>query len=226
MPVLENILIVEDDKSLQKLLSDLLLDNGFSTKLASTGSKALRLLEETLPDLVLLDLGLPDISGESVCEQIKKDYPDLPVLILTAQNSVEKVIQGLGLGADDYVTKPFNSAVLIARIKATIRARKGLQEEMVKVKDLTVDLRTHEILRDTKEIELTPQEFKLLHYLISNKNRVLTREMILSRVWMYSDEIETRVVDVYIGYLRKKIDSGFKDKIIESVRGFGYIVKD
>ncbi len=223
--MLENILIVEDDKQLQKFLVDLLLENGYSAKSASTGTKALEILEGTEPDLVILDLGLPDVSGESVCQEIRSNYPDIPILILTAKDTVDDIVKGLGLGADDYVTKPFHATELVARVKALLRKRSS-QEQKLKAKDLTVDLQTHEVKRGKKLIELTPQEFKLLQYLMSNRNRVLTREMILNRVWMYSNEIETRVVDVYVGYLRKKVDNGYEDKLIHSVRGFGYILKD
>ena len=223
--MLYSILLVEDDKGLQKYLTELLLENNFQVEIASSGAQALSYLEEKKPNLVVLDLGLPDISGETVCTEIRKQYADLPIIILTAKDGVTDIIHGLNLGADDYVTKPFVADELLARIKARLRQTESI-EDTLSVGGLTLDTQTHEVTRDGKEISLTPQEFKLLHYLMSNKNRILSREMILNRIWMYSPDIETRVVDVYIGYLRKKIDNGFEQKIIHSVRGFGYMIKD
>src|SRR3989344_2867825 len=179
------ILIVEDDSGLQKYLKELLLDNGFSAQSASDGIQALNSISKSEPDLVILDLGLPNMSGEAVCMEIRKKYPDLPVIILTAKDAVSDIVQ-----------------------------------------DLDLDNKTLEVKRKEKNIQLTPQEFKLLQYLMSNKGRILTREMILNRVWLYSPDIETRVVDVYMGYLRKKIDESAHQKLLHSVRGFGYMIKD
>src|SRR3989338_5251496 len=219
------ILIVEDDSGLQKYLKELLLDNGFSAQSASDGIQALNSISKSEPDLVILDLGLPNMSGEAVCMEIRKKYPDLPVIILTAKDAVSDIVQGLNLGADDYMTKPFVADELLARVKARLRS-KGIQDTKLKVGDLELDNKTLEVKRKEKNIQLTPQEFKLLQYLMSNKGRILTREMILNRVWLYSPDIETRVVDVYMGYLRKKIDADLEKKLIHSVRGFGYMIKD
>ncbi len=221
----KSILIVEDDHGLQKYLKELLMDNGYVSQTAGDGIIALGSLEKMLPDLVLLDLGLPNMSGESVCMEIRKKYPDLPVIILTAKDSVSDIVQGLNLGADDYITKPFVADVLLARIKT--RLREGMNgEAMLKVGDLELNDKTLEVKRGTKLIQLTPQEFKLLQYLMNNKGRILTREMILNRVWLYSQDIETRVVDVYMGYLRKKVDGNAPKKLLHSVRGFGYMIKE
>ena len=219
------ILIVEDDSGLQKYLKELLLDNGFSAQSASDGIQALNSISKSEPDLVILDLGLPNMSGEAVCMEIRKKYPDLPVIILTAKDAVSDIVQGLNLGADDYMTKPFVADELLARVKARLRS-KGIQDTKLKVGDLELDNKTLEVKRKEKNIQLTPQEFKLLQYLMSNKGRILTREMILNRVWLYSQDIETRVVDVYIGYLKKKIDQPYEKKLLRSVRGFGYMIKD
>lgn len=219
------VLIVEDENDLQTYLKDLLLDNGFSVQIASDGVSALTTLKKSEPDLVVLDLGLPNISGETVCLEIRKKYPDLPVIILTARDQSSDVVRGLNLGADDYITKPFDSEILLARIQA--RLRKGLGDSSnLKISDLELDSKTLEVKRTGKSISLTPKEFQLLQYLMNNKGRILTREMILNRIWLYSPEIETRVVDVYIGYLRKKIDSEHKKKLLHSVRGFGYTIKE
>ncbi|MBI3486505.1 response regulator transcription factor [Candidatus Daviesbacteria bacterium] len=219
------ILVVEDDNGLQKYLKELFLDNGYGVQTALDGVSALNSIARLEPDLVLLDLGLPNMSGEAVCLEIRKKYPQLPVLILTAKDSLADIVNGLNLGADDYMTKPFVADELLARVKARLRGS-GISDSKLKVADLELDNKTLEVKRNNKLIQLTPQEFKLLQYLMSNKGRILTREMILNRVWLYSPDIETRVVDVYMGYLRKKIDSNFTKKLFHSVRGFGYMIKD
>jgi len=219
------ILVVEDDKGLQQYLKELLVENGYSVQAASDGVGALNILKKTEPDLVILDLGLPNMSGEAVCMEIRKKYPELPVVILTAKDSVSDIVAGLNLGADDYMTKPFVADELLARIKARLRSKDD-SETKLKVADLVLDNKTLEVKRGEKLVKLTPQEFKLLQYLMHNKGRVLTREMILNRIWLSSPDIETRVVDVYMGYLRKKIDADMEKKLIQSVRGFGYTIKD
>ncbi|NTV31510.1 response regulator transcription factor [candidate division WWE3 bacterium] len=223
--MLHSILLVEDDKGLQKYLAELLLEQNFSVDVASSGAKALSLIEAKRPDIVILDLGLPDISGETICTEIRKHHPDTPIIILTARDAVADVVQGLNLGADDYITKPFSADELVARINARLR-QIDTTDQTLQVGDLTLNTETHEVSRHDKKIDLTPQEFKLLHYLMSNKNRILSREMILNRLWAYAPDIETRVVDVYIGYLRKKIDQDHPNPLIQSVRGFGYMIKD
>lgn len=223
--MIKTVLVVEDDAGLQKYLKELFIDNGYAVRIAGDGPEALNLLKKTLPDLVVLDLGLPNMSGESVCLEIRKQYPELPVIILTAKDSISDIVSGLNLGADDYVTKPFVADELLARIKARLRGINGADSKL-KVDDLVLDDKTLEVKRGGKLIQLTPQEFKLLQYLMSNKGRILTRDMILNRVWLYSQDIETRVVDVYMGYLRKKIDSDYDKKLLHSVRGFGYMIKE
>jgi DNA-binding response OmpR family regulator len=223
--MLNKILIVEDDASLQKYLKELLLDNQFSVQVASDGISALNTIAKLPPDLVILDLGLPNMSGESVCQEIRKKYPELPVIILTAKDSVSDIVSGLNLGADDYMTKPFVADELLARVNARLRNNTGIDTKL-KVDNLELDDKALEVKRDGKLIQLTPQEFKLLEYLMRNKGRILTREMILNRVWLYSQDIETRVVDVYIGYLKKKVDAPYGKKLLHSVRGFGYMIKD
>jgi two-component system response regulator MprA len=223
--MVNRILVVEDDKDLREYLKELLLDNNFAVEVAIDGVAALKYIKKVRPDMVILDLGLPDIDGKTICIDIKKTYPDLPVLMLTARFSTSDIVAGLNIGADDYVPKPFVSEELIARIKARLRSV-STEESMLKIDDLTLDTVRMEVKRDDKTISLTKTEFDLLHYLIANKDKVLTRENILNRIWLYSPDIESRVVDVYMGYLRKKIDLGFKKKLIQSVRGFGYTIKE
>lgn len=219
------ILVVEDDQGLQKYLKELLLDNGYSVQIASDGVQALNSIQKLAPDLILLDLGLPNMTGEAVCLEVRKKYPDLRIIILTAKDGAADIVQGLNLGADDYMTKPFIADELLARIKARLRYKEG-GDTKLRVGDLELDNKTLTVERKSNQIQLTPQEFKLLQYLMSNKGRILTREMILNRVWLYSADIETRVVDVYMGYLRKKIDKGYEKPLIHSVRGFGYMIKE
>lgn len=221
----QRLLIVEDDPGLQTYLKELLLDNGYAVATASDGVVALNEIKKDTPDLVILDLGLPNMSGEAVCAEIRKKYPQVRVIILTAKDAVQDIVQGLDLGADDYMTKPFVADELLARVKARLRDNQSTSP-VLKVGNLELNNETLEVKRDSKLIQLTPQEFKLLQYLMSNKGRILTREMILNRIWMYSTDVETRVVDVYMGYLRKKIDDGFSQKLLHSVRGFGYVMRD
>lgn len=223
--MVNKILIVEDDLGLQKFLKELFLNTQYSVQLASSGATALNTLEKLPPDLVILDLGLPDMSGESVVMETRKKYPSLPVIILTAKDSITNIVEGLNMGADDYMTKPFVADELLARVKARLRPN-GQSESKLIIADLELDDKTLEVKRANTLIQLTPQEFKLLEYLMRNKGRVLTREMILSRVWLYSQDIETRVVDVYMGYLRKKIDHGYDKQLLRSIRGFGYMIKE
>jgi DNA-binding response OmpR family regulator len=219
------VLVVEDDKGLQKYLKELLLDNGFGVNCVGDGVAALEYFKKTTPDLMVLDLGLPNMSGEAVCQEVRKKYKDLPIIILTAKDAISDIVKGLNFGADDYITKPFVADEFLARIKARLR-KQGGGDTLLKIADLELDSRTLEVKRKGQLIQLTPQEFKLLQYLMSNKGRILTREMILSRIWLYSSDVETRVVDVYMGYLRKKIDRGYTKKLLHSVRGFGYMIKE
>ena len=221
----QTILVVEDDNGLQKYLKELLLDNGYAVQTVSDGIAALDYFKKTEPDLMVLDLGLPVMSGEAVCREIRKKYKDLPIIILTAKDSINDIVEGLNLGADDYMTKPFVADEFLARIKARLR-KQSSNDTILKVADLELNSKTMEVKRSGKDIQLTPQEFKLLQYLMNNKGRILTREMILSRIWLYSSDVETRVVDVYMGYLRKKVDANAGKKLLHSVRGFGYVIKE
>ncbi len=221
----KTILIVEDEKDLQTYLKESLSDNGFLTQTASDGIRALNMIKQSPPDLVLLDLGLPNMSGESVCLEIRRRHPQLKVIILSARNDTSDIVKGLNLGADDYITKPFTLEELMARVNARLRSN-GQNNVIKKIKDLELNQETHEVKRGNQSIELSPTEFRLLEYLMINKGKVVTREMILNKIWSASPDIETRSVDIYIGYLRKKIDKGFKNQLIQSIRGFGYILKE
>jgi len=219
------VLVIEDDTGLQNYLKDLLLEHDFVVHTAADGLIALAALKKSEPDLVVLDLGLPNLSGETVCLEIRKKHPKLPIIILTARDAVADKVRGLNLGADDYMTKPFVAEEFIARIKARLRKTEN-GDEILKVDDLVLNTKSLEVKRGNKILQLTPKEFHLLQYLMSNKGRILTREMILNRIWLSSPDIETRVVDVYMGYLRRKVDTNFDKQLIQSVRGFGYTIKE
>ncbi len=216
------LLIVEDNEGIQKFLRDLLVENNFIVEVAKDATTALKLLKTSLPDLLIMDLGV-SASVEKVYLDIKKKYPDLSSIILTTKDNIAKAKNKLNLGESEYITKPFIAEDLLALVKDKF---KNFNDVKLYVADLEINSKTFEVKRAGKLIKLSLHEFKLLHYLLSNKGRVLSREMILNKVWLYSMDVDTRVVDVYIGYLRKKIDGGFNKKLIHSIRGFGYVIKE
>lgn len=217
------ILIVEDDEAIRNGISGVLTENNYLVETAEDGAIALDMVKKSPPDLVVLDLNLPKITGESVCSEIKRNHKEIPVIMLTAKNRSADVVQGFTLGADDYMSKPFELKELLVRIQ--VRLKSGGTEKIT-ISDLTLDPKSITVTRAGREIQLSPHEFRLLEYLMSNCGKVLTRDMILNRVWQYSYDVDSRVVDVYVGYLRKKIDNGHAQKLISSVRGFGYTIKE
>ncbi|MBI2031884.1 MAG: response regulator transcription factor [Candidatus Levybacteria bacterium] len=220
---MKKILIAEDDKTIRETIKDFLSDGHYYVETAEDGAEALQSTKKNQPDLIILDLGLPKITGEAVLKEVKKLYPDIPVIILTARNQSIDVVRGFNLGADDYIAKPFELEELLARVRVKLKDK---QDKKLQADDLILDPKSIVVTRNGIQIFLTPHEFKLLHYLLVNKGKVLTREMILNRVWQYSLDVDSRVVDVYVGYLRKKIDSNSSKKLISSIRGFGYVIKD
>lgn len=223
--MIKTVMIIEDDGDIRKYINELLLDQGYSIIEASDGVRALDLVEKKRPDLIILDLGLPNLSGETVLTDVRKKYSDLPVIILTGKDSVTDIVKGFNLGADDYLTKPFKGEELIARIKARLRHLEH-GGTILRVADLELNTKTFEVKRGDQLISLSHKEYELLQYMMINANRVLTRDMILQRIWLTTDYIEPRVVDVYIGYLRKKLDSKAAKNLINTVRGFGYVIKE
>lgn len=223
MSTMYKILIVEDDEAILSVVKDILTESNYVVEDASDGVAALSLVKKQPPDLLVLDLGLPKLTGESVLVEVKKLYPNLPVIVLTAKNHTTDVVKGFQLGADDYISKPFEIEELLARVRLKLKSDKDLK---MTIDDLILDTEKVYVERAGKEIKLSPHEFKLLQYLMMNQGKVLSRDMILNRIWQYSFDVDTRVVDVYVGYLRKKIDAGYKKKLISSVRGFGYVIKD
>ena len=223
--MLANILLVEDEKSIVTLIKYNLEKEGFKVFCSETGEDALKIIKEKIPDLVILDWMLPDTSGINVCRQIKVDkkLKNIPVLILTAKGEPDDKIKGLEVGADDYVTKPFNNKELLLRVKSLIkRSKPSLLEDLGIFKDLKIDRITRKVFRENKEIKLGPIEYKLLDFLIKSPQRVYSREQLLNNVWGENINVETRTVDVHIRRLRKAINIDKKNDLIRTVRSSGY----
>ena len=220
-----NILLVEDEKSIVTLIKYNLEKEGFKVFCSETGEDALKIIKEKIPDLVILDWMLPDTSGIDVCRQIKVDkkLKNIPVLILTAKGEPDDKIKGLEVGADDYVTKPFNNKELLLRIKSLIkRSKPSLLEDLGIFKDLKIDRITRKVFRENKEIKLGPIEYKLLDFFIKSPQRVYSREQLLNNVWGENINVESRTVDVHIRRLRKAINLDNKIDLIRTVRSSGY----
>jgi DNA-binding response OmpR family regulator len=221
-----HILVVEDEKKLARLIERHLTRSGYSVSLAHTGNDAVaKALSEEI-NLILLDINLPDKTGFDVLKELRSKSYFTPVLFLTARNEIEDRIKGLELGADDYLAKPFDSGELLARIQAILRRSGKTQTSIVKVADLVVDTVKHSVIRGTKTISLTSKEFSLLDFFLRNKNQVLTRQRIAQEVWGYDFDTGTNIVDVYVSYLRRAIDDGFDKKLIETVYGQGFMLRD
>ncbi len=223
------VLIVEDEVKLARFVELELKHEGYEVVVANDGRSALDKFEEEKPDIVLLDLMLPNLSGIEVCRRIRK-VSDVPIIMITAKGEVMDKVMGLDNGADDYITKPFAIEEVLARMRVALKhkrtAREADDENRLTVKDLTIDLGKRTVKLGENSIELTKREFDLLAYLIKNKNIVISREQILNKVWGYDYFGETNVVDVYVRYLRTKIDDKYNEKFIHTIRGVGYYVKD
>jgi two-component system OmpR family response regulator len=221
------ILVVDDEQSLAELLGRVLSHEGWEVAVALTGHAAVRTARSFSPDAVVLDIGLPDIDGLEVLRQLRASNPAVCVVFLTARDSVEDRIAGITAGGDDYVTKPFSLEEVLARLRGVLR-RAGMTRQttatVLSVGDLTIDEDAREVRRGNDEIELTGTEFELLRYLIRNPRRVLSKAQILDNVWQYDFGGQAHVVELYISYLRKKIDAG-RAPMIHTVRGAGYVLK-
>ena len=220
------ILVVEDEKYLNETLKKRLLKQGYSVDSCADGLEAKEYIEMTNYDCILLDIMLPGMSGMDILSWARKKGVDSAIIMLTARDAVEDKVKGLDCGADDYLTKPFSFDELMARIRMVTRKRQGSRSNEYAIADLKVDTSTMEVLRAEKKITLTAKEFALLSYLIANQGKVLTRRQIEENLWDYDYEGASNMVDVYIRYLRKKIDDGFDKKLIHTVRGVGYTMKD
>ncbi|BDU50210.1 response regulator [Haliovirga abyssi] len=220
------ILVVEDEKNIAEYLKKGLQESGYVVDTVFDGEEAVYMASIYEYDLILLDVMIPKLDGVGVIKELRKNKNSSYVIMVTAKDKIEDRVKGLDAGADDYITKPFAFAELLARIRAVLRRGSDDKENILKVKNLEMDLVKREVKREGKLIELTSREFSLLEYFLRNKNMVLTRIMISERVWDIDFITETNVVDVYINHLRKKIDNNFKDKLIHTIRGVGYILKD
>jgi DNA-binding response OmpR family regulator len=216
------ILVVEDDKSVASFVKKGLESEQYAVDLAGDGEDAQALVGEATFDLVILDLLLPKVDGWEVLKHIRAQKPSLPVLILSGRARVEDRVKGLDLGADDYLTKPFSFSELSARVRALLRRSPNPVGVVLQVKELELNRAERVVRRAGRRIDLTPREFALLEYLMRNAGRCVTRAMIIEHVWNFSFDTMTNVVDVYINYLRKKVDLGFESKLIHTVRNVGY----
>jgi heavy metal response regulator len=220
------ILVVEDQPSLLKSIARRLQEDGYSVDTARDGEEGLDFALAADYDCIVLDIMLPVIDGMTVVKRLREKNIMTPVLFLTARDAVEDRVKGLDIGADDYLIKPFSFDELLARIRALLRRQSVSRETVIKVKDLTLDTNTRTVTRGGKSIELTAKEYALLEYLMRNKGKVLTRSQIADHVWNYDFEGNSNIVDVYIRYLRRKIEEGFEDKLILTIRGSGYMMRD
>ena len=225
----KKIMIVEDERRIARFLQMELEHEGFETESEENGRRAYERIVQEQYDLVLLDIMLPDMDGLEVCRRVR-EISDVPIIMLTAKDDVEDKVNGLDIGADDYITKPFAIQELLARVRAAIRVHKANEdgnrnERVLAVKDLVLYPGRYEVRVKGELVELTKKEYSLLEYMLRNKPNVLTRDQILQEVWGYDYVGDTNVVDVYIRYLRAKIDERFDDKYIHTVRGVGYAIK-
>ena len=216
------ILIAEDDMSLANFMRKGLETEGHVVEVANDGARAAEMANEFAYDLVVLDLNLPNLDGTEVLTRLRQSKPGLPVIVLTARNRIEDRVQVLDLGADDYLIKPFSFAELSARIRALLRRGVRASDSVLKYADLELNRISRQVTRNGKRLDLTTKEFALLEYLMCNSGRRVTRSMIMQNVWNLNFDTMTNVVDVYINYLRKKVDEGQAVRVIHTVRGIGY----
>ncbi len=222
----ETILVVEDDRRIRDMVRRGLLFEGYEVAVAEDGEDALRLAREHMPDAVILDIMLPGMSGLEVCNRLRS-ASTVPILMLTARDAVQDRVTGLDAGADDYMVKPFSFEELLARLRALFRRhRMEAAPDIYQFADLTLNPRTHQVFRDKEEIPLTAKEFDLLELFMRHPNQVLTREQIYDHVWEYDFGGESNIIEVYIRYLRSKLETGDRSRLIQTVRGVGYALRE
>ncbi|OBH95848.1 two-component system response regulator MprA [Mycobacterium sp. E2733] len=224
------ILVVDDDRAVRESLRRSLSFNGYSVELAHDGLEALEMIASDRPDALVLDVMMPRLDGLEVCRQLRSTGDDLPILVLTARDSVSERVAGLDAGADDYLPKPFALEELLARMRALLRRTKPDDDDAESVamqfSDLTLDPVTREVTRGQRQISLTRTEFALLEMLIANPRRVLTRSRILEEVWGFDFPTSGNALEVYVGYLRRKTEAGGEPRLIHTVRGVGYVLRE
>lgn len=221
---MKNILIIEDDLRIRRILQLELEHEGYLVSLAKDGKEGLEKAKLIRYDLILLDLMLPEISGEEVCKELRKNS-DVPIIVLTAKENIRSEVELLDMGADDYITKPFNIEELFARMRVALRNKKDYQElNQLKYEDLVLDIIKKELIIEKRKVSLTKTEYRLLELFILNREITISREKIITEIWGYDFEGEEKIVDVYLNSLRKKIEAPNK-KYIQNIRGFGYMLK-
>ena len=220
------LLYAEDEPDLNRIVTKKLAEEGFSVDSCFDGREAIDNIQFTDYDVAILDIMLPHADGFAILKELRKLKKNTPVLFLTARDSIEDRVKGLDSGANDYLVKPFSFEELLARIRVMTREKHNLSENILIIADLSLNLSSHTVTRAGKEISLTSKEYQLLEYLMYNKEKVLSREKIENHIWNYDYEGGTNVIDVYIRYLRKKIDDGFDTKLIHTVRGAGYVIRE
>lgn len=220
------ILIIEDEKKVVGFIKKGLEEETYAVDAAYDGEEGLHMAEQNPYDLIILDIMLPKVDGLEVLTRLRGGKIKTPVLLLTAKDSVEDKVEGLNMGADDYLTKPFAFSELLARSRVLLRRGKTELQTVLQIADLTLDLLSHKVRRNGEEIELTGKEYSLLEYFMRNRGKVLTRTMIAEHVWDYNFDTFTNVIDVYINHLRKKIDKNYSQKLLHTLRGVGYVMKE
>jgi DNA-binding response OmpR family regulator len=218
------VLVVEDDEPIAQALQRSLRLEGYEVRLAGDGVRALDEAHAFLPDLVILDLGLPLLDGIDVARQLRSDG-DVPILMLTARDALESRVEGLDSGADDYLVKPFERQELLARMRALLRRRPPRGSASLVVGDLTLNPDTHEVRRAERDIELTQREFELLEYLMRNERIVVSRQRLLDEVWGYDPFSMTNTIEVFVSNLRRKLESGGEPRLLHTIRGAGYVLR-
>ena len=226
MGIIMRILVVEDERKLSSFIKRGLREANYAVDVADNGDDGLFLAQSNPYDVIVLDVMLPGCDGIQVCRKLRQAHIDTPVLMLTARDDIEDKVSGLDAGADDYLTKPFSFPELLARIRALLRRKQKEKANRLKVADLELDLLTRKVFRAGKEIILTPTEYGLLEYLMHNAGQVVTRTMISEHVWNDDFDSFSNIINVYVNYLRTKIDAGHEKKLIHSLRGVGYTLKD
>ena len=219
------ILVVEDDEEIAQVLQRSLRMEGYEVKLAADGVRGLEEAHAFLPDLIVLDLGLPRLDGVDVARRLREDGDEVPILMLTARDALDSRVEGLDTGADDYLVKPFERQELLARLRALLRRRPPRGMAPLRVGDLTLNPDTHEVERGERSIELTQREFELLEYLMRNERLVISRQRLLDEVWGYDPFSITNTIEVFVSNLRRKLEAGGEPRLLHTVRGAGYVLR-
>ena len=221
-----NILLVEDEAKLAQFIELELKYEGYNVTVVNDGLSGLSNARESDPDLILLDWMLPGMSGVDICKRLRQTGNNVPIILLTAKDDIGDRVAGLDAGADDYIVKPFNLEELLARVRANLRINQQDDPDLLEFLDLTLNSNTRQVFRGDRLIELTAKEFDLLEYLMSHPKQVLTRDQILERVWGYDIMGDSNIIEVYVRYLRLKLEAEKEKRIIQTVRGVGYVLRD